>query len=987
MIKFYLLKRLLVVILVAATMPVLAQTRTVSGVVTSEDDGSTLPGVSVVEKGTSNGTVTDADGKYSINVKDNSILVFSFVGFTSQELSVGATNNLNVSMVTNVTSLDEVVVIGYGEVQKKDATGAVMNLSTRDFNKGVMSSPQDLIVGKFAGVTVTSNNGAPGSGSTIRIRGGASLSASNNPLIVIDGFPIDNTSAGGISNALAAINPNDIETFTVLKDASATAIYGSRASNGVIIITTKKGVSGKPEFSYNGNVSISTPRKYLDVLDGNEFRELATQLAASGKYGINASDLDKLGDANTDWQKEIFRNAVSHDHNLSASGSFKDVPFRISYGYTDQQGILKTTSMQRHSLNLNVTPSLLNDDLKLTLSAKGSIVDSNFGDAGAVGNAISFDPTQTPRDAANADLAPYGGYFSWLSKDITQGNSNPVAMLDQTDNQGTSKRIIGNIQADYRLPFFKDIKATLNLGLDHTSSDGHNRAPLEAGFIHNTGELLGRDNSYSGESTSQLLDFYLNYVKEIDRHKVDVTGGYGWQYFHREGENMTNNVEQSDTTNYENENYLISFFGRLNYTFNGKYILTATLRNDGSSRFAEENRWGLFPAVALAWRVKDEDFLKDVSVLSDLKLRVGYGVTGQQDIGGNYYPALATYRLSNEFAQYQLGDQFYTTLRPQPYNPALKWEETTTLNLGVDFGILDDKITGSVEVFQKETEDLLNYIAIPNGVNFSNFLDSNIGSMRNRGLEVTVNAMPVQEEDFTLNIGMNFTTIDSEITKLTLTDDPTYMGVNVGGIGVDAFIQNHQVGYPASSYFTYQQVYDENGMPLEGLYVDRSGEGGTVYGNQNNKYRYQRPVADYTVGLNARATYKQFDFSFSSRASIGNYVYNNVESGNAYYNNVFTLAHFRNIPAYITDTNFDTQQPYSDYYVQNASFFKMDNISAGYNFSELLDSKIKARLSFTVQNAFVITEYKGIDPEIDGGIDNNIYPRPRTFLLGVNVTF
>jgi TonB-linked SusC/RagA family outer membrane protein len=989
MVKFYLTKRLLILLLMLATANVWAQSRVVTGTVTSGDDGTGLPGVSILEKGTTNGTVTDGDGKYSISLGENATLVFSFVGYAAQEVAVAGRTTLDLVLQTDITALDEIVIVGYGEVQKKDATGAVMNMSTKDFNKGVMASPQDLIVGKFAGVSVTSGNGAPGAGSTIRIRGGSSLTATNDPLIVIDGFPVDGGTRDGLANPLSSINPNDIETFTVLKDASATAIYGSRASNGVIIITTKRGKQGKMQLSYNANVSVSTPVKYLDVLSGDEFRALATEMEESGLFGLNPAAMDLLGDENTDWQKEIFRNAVSHDHSLSASGSFKNVPYRVAYGYTDQQGILKNTDINRNSINVNVNPSLLNDDLKLNFNVTGSVTKSNFGDAAAVGNAVTFDPTQPVRDGNEL----YGGYFSWLSFTngagdpiITNGNSNPVAMLEQTDNKGTANRFLGNFQAEYRLPFLRDLKVNLNLGMDQTITDGYNKVPLNAGFLHATGELIGKNNTYSRTYRSELLDLYGTYSKEAGAHKIDATLGYGWQHFYRDVKNRDEDETRVVENPSRSENFLISFFGRVNYTLNGKYLLTATLRNDGSSKFAKENRWGLFPSVALAWRIKDENFLAGVDALTDLKLRVGYGVTGQQAVTEDY-PYLPIYRASNLLAQYQLGDTYYVTQRPQPYDAVIKWEETSTLNLGIDFGLAEDKVTGSVEFFQKETTDLLNNIAIPNGVNFSNFLTTNVGSIDIKGVEITLNTTPIRRPDFTWNVGANFTHLRSEITRLNLTDDPTYPGVNAGNIGVDAFIQNHQVGFPAFSFLVYQQVYDQEGNPVEGLYVDRAGEGGVVGSNIENKYRKKTPVPDFLIGLNSRLTKGQFDFSFSSRLSIGNYVHNRVESGNAYYNNVYTLQHFRNIPSYVTDTEFLGQQQYSDYYIQNASFFKMDNISAGYNFNKVFSDKVKARLSFTVQNAFVITKYKGLDPELDGGIDNNIYPRPRTFLLGLNVNF
>ncbi len=986
MLKHYPMKRVILPILLLVACQAWAQTR-VTGKVTSGDDGMGLPGVSILEKGTTNGSVTDSNGDYSISVNDNAVLVFSFVGFASQEIPVTGSTNVNVVLQPDVTALSEIVVIGYGEIEKKDATGAVVNLSQKDFNKGVMTSPQDLIVGKFAGVSVISQSGAPGANAQIRIRGGSSLTASNDPLIVIDGFPVDNSTPGGVANPLASLNPNDIETYTVLKDASAAAIYGSRAANGVIIITTKKGREGGLQLNYNGNYSISTPVKYLDVLTGDEFRALAAELNASGEFGLTDEALDLLGAENTDWQKEIFRSAFSHDHNVSASGSLKTVPYRVSYGYTDQQGILRNTDFKRHSLNVNLTPSFLNDDLKVTISAKGSVANNNFGDAGAVGNAISFDPTQPVFDGNET----YGGYFSWLTHDVVNGNSNPVAMIEQTDNQSDVNRIIANAQVEYRLPFLRDLKAHLNVGIDRTVTDGYNFAPIESGFIHQTGTLIGRNNTYGAESQSKLLDFYFSYMKQNEMHRLDFTAGYGWQHFYREGWNIDSNEATTVEREYKNENFLVSFFGRMNYTFNDKYLLTATLRNDGSSRFSEENRWGLFPSVAFAWQIHEESFLDGLSALSNLKLRAGWGVTGQQDLPGTlrspYYPYLAIYRGSDDLAQYQLGDQFYVTQRPEPYDANIQWEETTTLNLGLDFGFMNERFTGTVEVFRKETTDLLNEIGIANGVNFSNFLITNVGSMLNEGIEVTLNANAITTSNLNWNVGVNFTSISSEITKLNLTDDPSYPGVNAGNIGVDAFIQNHQVGYPASSFLVFQQVYDASGMPVEGLFVDRSGEGGTVSGNNNNKYRYKDPAANYLIGLNSRLTYENFDFSFSSRLSLGNFVHNRVESGNAYYNNVYTLQHFRNIPSMVSDTEFSSQQQYSDYFIQDASFFKMDNISLGYNLNDVIATGVRARLSLTVQNAFVITEYKGIDPEHDDGIDDNIYPRPRTFLLGLNVTF
>jgi len=709
MIKFYLsYSKYLAVLLMCGALSGFAQQKTVTGKVTASDDGSAMPGVNILEKGTTNGTVTDTNGEFKIEVGSDATLTFSFVGYATQEVVVGSQTALAVTLTTDAKSLAEVVVIGYGEVQKKDATGAVTAISNKDFNRGVLTSPQDLILGKMAGVSVVSNSGAPGDNSTIRIRGGASLTASNDPLIVIDGFPMDNfpaTGAGsmpGVANPMASLNPNDIETFTVLKDASATAIYGSRASNGVIIITTKKGATGKPKFSYNGNIAAATPIKYVDVLNADQYRAMVTTMAQTGASGIDATAVAKLGTASTDWQKEIFRTAISNDHNLNVSGSIKNLPYRISYGYTDQQGILKTTSVQRNSLNINLNPTLLNGDLKLNISAKGNYSNTNFGEPLAVGNAVAFDPTQSPYSPSDSQ---FGGYFSWIGVgNAYNGTANPVAQLNQTDNRSSSNRIIGNFQADYKIKFIPGLKANLNLGLDRSTSDGHNRVPITGAFEQRTGTLIGRNNTYSGRNQSELLDFYLNYNKQFDFHKLEITAGYGWQHFYRDGTSTTAALDPTvtpKTVPNKSENYLLSFFGRLNYTYNGKYLLTATLRDDGSSRWIKKP-WGLFPSIALAWRMKDEQFLSNVNFLSDLKLRVGYGVTGQQDIPNVYYPAFPVYQASDVLTQYQLGynpdgtPNLITTQRPNAYDANIKWESTATTNVGVDFGFFNDKLTGSI---------------------------------------------------------------------------------------------------------------------------------------------------------------------------------------------------------------------------------------------------------------------------------------------------
>lgn len=1000
MTKFYLLlSRYLTVLLIFTAAVASAQSRTVSGKVTSADDGSGMPGVSIAEKGTSNGVISDAEGNYTISVGPNAILVFSFVGMVSQEITVGNQTNVSVSMQSDVTQLSEVVVVGYGTVERKDVTGAVVTLNNKNFNKGVMGSPQDLLLGKIAGVSVVSSGGAPGASSTIRIRGGSSMSASNDPLIVIDGFPVDNGGVSGSPNILSTINPNDIETFTVLKDASATAIYGSRASNGVIIITTKKGTQDKMQIFYNGTVGVSKAMKFVDVMTGDQVRALATQLEADGFSGLDAAALARLGTENTDWQKEIFRTAISSDHNVGISGSVKNIPYRISLGHTNQEGILKNTDMARNSLDLKLNPSFFNNALNISANLKASVAKHNFGNEGAVGSAVAFDPTQPVKNGNER----WGGYFTWtaLNQALPDGSNNPegdrnpigvanpVALINQTNNRSNVNRTLGNIKVDYRLPFFTDVMATVNAGFDRQVGEGHNNIDEDAGFL---AAPQNRLTNYDATNKSELLDMYLNYRKTFGDHKLDVTGGYSWQHFQREGSNYTRNTDGTlvfNDSQYKNENFLVSFFGRANYSLKEKYLATVSFRADGSSRFSKENRWGYFPAVALAWNLSQESFLADVKEISNLKLRAGYGITGQQDIG-TYYPYLATYQESTLGASYQFGNQFYGTLRPNPYDKNIKWEQTTTYNVGLDFGIFNNLVTGSVEVYKRVTDDMLNFVPIAAGSNFSNFLTTNVGSMENKGIEITLNTTPVKTDNFEWNFGVNLAHNKNEITKLTLLDDPSYTGVNTGGIagGVGNLIQNQQVGYPVNSFFVFQQVYDSKGNPIEGVYVDRSGEGGNVTANLKNKYHYKTPAANYLIGLNTTLRYRKFDLFMAGRISIGNYVYNNVFSNRALYTSLYNQSgFFNNLPTAINDTKFTNTQYFSDYYVENASFFKMDNISLGYNFTQLFTEKLKARVSFTVQNAFFITKYSGLDPEVANGIDNNFYPRPRTFLVGLNLTY
>ncbi|MBN2665185.1 MAG: TonB-dependent receptor [Bacteroidales bacterium] len=966
------------------SLVVFGQQVRVSGTVTDAADRQTLPGVNVVVKGTLTGAITGIKGEYSLMANPGDVLLFSFIGYLPLEVTVGSETVINVALNTDVQALEEVVVIGYGSVKKSDATGSVSAISSKDFNKGAITSPQDLLVGKSAGVVITNAGGAPGSGATIRVRGGSSLNASNDPLVIIDGVPIDNNNVSGSSNILSFVNPNDIETFTVLKDASATAIYGSRASNGVILITTKKARAGSAmSVSYDGSVSVSNAIAFVDVFSGDEIRKLAYDKVDF--FGID--NLDLLGTQNTNWQKEIFRPAVSNDHNLSFTGSVKSLPYRVSVGYTDQNGILKNTDMQRITGSLNLNPTFLNDALKVNVNLKGMNTHHNFGETGAIGSAVNMDPTQVIKDwnARSAD------YFQWSNYGANLGTANPVEQALAADNRSLVQRLIGNVQLDYALPFLSGLRANLNLATDYTDSNGHNNRPVTSPSVL-TSPLYGKLTDFNGTNYNNLLDFYLNYNKDMAsvNSVIDVTAGYSWQHFKRKGDNYSRSIvdathpyQKSDSSSYVTENYLVSFFGRVNYTLADKYLLTFTLREDGSSRFAEDNRWGLFPSVALAWKLKDESFLRDVDVVTDLKLRLGWGVTGQQDVG-NDYPAQALYRESSEGSYYYIDGEYIPTLRPDAYDPDIKWEETTTMNLGLDFGFINDRITGSFDIYKRVTDDLLNSVTVSSGSNFSNTLLTNVGSLENKGAELSLNFIPVSKNDMHLTVGFNATYNVNEITKLLLTDDPGYIGILYG----DAMTGQKQVtrvGHPSYSFFVNRQVYDTNGKPIEGLYVDESGEGGVVNGDNADKYIYHNPVADFLLGLSARFEYKNFDFSASARGSIGNYVYNQIAAG-ASYDQMQQIGYWKNFTRALDETDFVKRQFTSDYFVENASFLKLDNVSAGYNFGKLFGT-VGARISFTVQNALILTKYSGLDPEVPGGIDNNFYPRPRTFMLGIGLTY
>jgi iron complex outermembrane receptor protein len=964
-----------------------AQGIRISGKVTDSADGSALAGVTIQEKGTTNGIITDGNGNFSISVAPTATLVISYIGYATQEVPVNGKTIINVAMTVESMNLQEVVVIGYGTVAKKDATGSVVAIGTRDFNTGALSRPQDLIMGKIPGVQITTGGGDPSAGATIRIRGGSSLSASNDPLIVIDGVPVDNNAISGMPNALNLVNSNDIESFTVLKDASATAIYGSRASNGVILITTKKGLAGKPlKVTYDGSFSFGKRTGAVDVLSPREFVSLI-----DSQYGAASPQAALMGQTATYWQKQIYQTAFSNDHNLSLSGAYKTLPYRASIGYTDQTGILKTSGLQRFTGALNLNPTFLDNHLTVSVNAKYMNVKNRFADYGAIGAAISMDPTQPVYDPASSK---YGGYFTWKQPNgdpMTQTTSNPLALLEQRHNTSDVNRFLGNVQVDYKLHFLPELKVTVNAGTDYSTSNGKDITDTKAAWYYTNG--IGRYGTYSQTKKNELLDIYGNYTKDLAAvsSKIEVTAGYSWQHFYNKGATLTDNYAKDivyTDTKYATENYLISFFGRLNYTFKNKYLLTATIRDDGSSKFSSSNRWGLFPSLAFAWNIKEEDFLKASSLFDQLKLRLGYGVTGQQDVG-NDYPYLARYTFGYINAQTQFGNGFITTIRPEGYDANLKWEQTTTYNVGLDFGLLKDRITGTAEVYYRPTKDLLNTIDVPAGTNLTNRITTNVGTLVNKGIELTLNFKPVVNPDFDWSFGFNATLNKNEITKLTLVNNPSYIGVETGGIsgGVGNYVQMNSVGYPVNSFYLAQQVYDSKGNPIDNLFVDRNGDGIVTSQGQSDKYHIKKPAPDLTMGFNSMFRYKKFDFSFNGRISLGNYVYNNVASGSSYAGLYNTAGALNNLNSSILSTKFSNPQYWSDYFLENGSFLRLDNTTIGYNIDKIGGGKTNLRVYANVQNLFIITKYTGLDPEIFGGIDNNIYPRPRTFMLGANLEF
>ena len=961
-----------------------AQSKSVEGNVVDEK-GDPLSGVTVKIKNSPVGTITNHDGHFIISKIDkNQTLEFSYITYLTKEVVYKDETNLKVVMKEDTQMLDEVVVIGYGQVRKGDSTGAISSVKADPSVRGVAINAQDMLVGKVSGLQITNSGGSPTGGSTIRIRGGSSLSASNDPLIIIDGVPIDNGGIGGVGNLLSSINPTDIESFTVLKDASATAIYGSRASNGVILITTKKGVQGKLQINYDGNVVMNTRKKKVKVFGGNEFRSYVSKLFENE---TNHDDvMGMLGNANTNWQNEIYRTSISTEHNLSFYGATKLMPYRASFGYNKTNGILKTSDLERYTASVALSPELLEKHLKVNVNGKLMYNKNRFANTSAIGAAVAFDPTQPVYDSNS----PYGGYTTWVDDagvPITTAVKNPVSLLELNDNSSKVWNFIGNVQLDYKLHFLPELRFNLNLGIDYSDSKGGTYIPEYAPASFADG---GFNQRWKQRRNNQIFEFYTQYDKDLDflDSHFDVMAGYSWQKYDKRATEISKRISKLDAngdpvliTNSLDYGYnsLISFFGRVNYNVKNKYMMTFTLRDDGSSRFSKDNRWGIFPAVALAWRINDEAFFKNVDFVNGLKLRLGWGITGQQDIGMGDYPYLGRYLSAvGDQANYLMGGNWIPVLKPLSYNPDLKWEQTTTWNAGIDYEMIKGKINGSVDVYYRKTKDLINAATkTPAGTNFSEYVPANVGELENKGIEFTLNAYPIQTKDLSLEIGGNIAYNKNKILSLTFGDNSN--SFRREGIKIQ------KAGYSTDMFYVYQQVYD-NGYPLEGVYVDQNNDG---VRNDDDLITFHKSTPDVILGLNSKLTWKAWDFSFAGHGTIGNYNYYQMAADNASTakGSIFQGTFILNRQLSVLDTNYTSTQASSSYYISNASFFRIDNITLGWSFKTKGKLPLDGRLYSSVQNPFLFTKYKGFEPEISGGIDNSFYPRPLSVLFGVNLKF
>ena len=976
---------LLVALFVIGCLQLMAQTRTIKGEVTDAQNGEALIGATVMVEGEKGGTVTDFDGNFSLQVSSSAKKIkVSYIGYIDKVLSIS--DNMKVKLESDSKALADVVVIGYGTARKSDLTGSVATVKSKDFNKGLVSSPEQLINGKVSGVQIMSNSGSASAGSTIRVRGGASLNASNDPLIVLDGVPLEQGGiSGNSSNFLSMINPSDIESMTVLKDASSTAIYGSRASNGVIIITTKKGQQGAVKVNFNTTNSLQTRAQMVDMLSRDEFVNVINQFGTDNQKSL-------LGTANTDWNDEVYRTAFGTDNNLSVSGSIdKWLPFRVSVGYYYQSGLVRKDNVERWTGNVVLTPSFFQDHLKLTINAKGTLNNNSFNNGGAVWAAATFNPT-IPVYSGNDK---YGGYNEALDADgypVNAGVRNPRGLVDLYDSKSKVSRFIGSMDVDYKVHFLPDLKLHATVGADYAKGDGTVYVPAYAAQSYNKDESLGGSDYKYGpqKNENRLLTLYANYAKYFEdiKSNVDLTAGYDYQYWKSTtplyytksaaGTNLST-VKASDY-----RHVMLSYYGRINYSFDGKYLLTATVRRDASSRFSKDTRWGTFPSVALGWTLTEEPWLKNQKVLSNLKLRASYGVTGQQEGIGNYnYLPVYTYSVTG--AEAFINGQYINTYRPEAYVSDLKWETTTSWNFGLDFGFLDGRIGGAIDFYTRKTKDLLASVPTAAGTNFSKTILTNVGNVDSKGIEVSLNATPIQTKDWEWNLSYNFTWQNMKVKNLSLTKGGSQTNVKVGP-SIDAYqFQVLSEGYEPYMFYVYHQLYDsKTGKPIEGAYADLNNDGEI---NDADLYRYHSPAPKYIMGLSTSLRYKQLTLGMSFRANIDNYVYNGMGMSTGAFETVsYNNSQLNNLNTSFLKTGFKTRQYLSDYYVENASFLKLDNLSLSYNVGKI-NKWASLTVSAMVQNVFTITGYSGTDPEVPNGMDNSFYPRPRTYSVSLGLQF
>ena len=976
---------LLAALLLMGCLQLLAQTRTVKGEVTDAQNGEALIGATVTVEGEKGGTVTDFDGNFSLQVSSSAKKIkVSYIGYIDKILAIS--ENMKVKLESDSKALADVVVIGYGTARKSDLTGSVATVKAKDFNKGLVSSPEQLINGKVSGVQIMSNSGSASAGSTIRVRGGASLNASNDPLIVLDGVPLEQGGiSGNSSNFLSMINPSDIESMTVLKDASSTAIYGSRASNGVIIITTKKGQQGGLKVNFNTTNSMQTRAQMVDMLGHDDFVNVINQYGTDNQKSL-------LGNANTDWNDEVYRTAFGTDNNLSLSGSIgKYLPFRVSAGYYNQSGLVRKDNVERWTGNVVLTPSFFQDHLKLTINAKGTLNNNSFNNGGAVWAAATFNPTIPVYSGNNS----YGGFNEALDADgypVNAGVRNPRGLVDLYDSKSKVSRFIGSMDVDYKVHFLPDLKLHATIGADYAKGDGTIYVPGYAAQSFNKDESLsGSDYKYGPQKNeNRLLTLYANYAKYFENIKsnVDLTAGYDYQYWKSSTPlYYTKSAAGTTLSTVKASDYrhvMLSYYGRVNYSFDGKYLLTATVRRDASSRFSKDTRWGTFPSVALGWTLTEEPWLKDNKVISNLKLRASYGVTGQQEGIGNYN-YLPVYTSSVTGAEALINGQYITTYRPEAYVSDLKWETTTSWNFGLDFGFLNGRIGGAIDFYTRKTKDLLASVPTAAGTNFSKTILTNVGNVDSKGIEVSLNATPVQTKDWEWNLSYNFTWQNMKVKNLSLTQGGSQTNVKVGP-SIDAYqFQVLSEGYEPYMFYVYHQLYDsETGKPIEGAYADLNGDGEI---NDGDLYRYHSPAPKYIMGLSTSLRYKQLTLGMSFRANIDNYVYNGMGMSTGAWETVsYNNSQLNNLNASFLKTGFKTRQYLSDYYVENASFLKLDNLSLSYNIGKI-NKWASLTVSAMVQNVFTITGYSGTDPEVPNGMDNSFYPRPRTYSVSLGLQF